>query len=91
MGRVLVEAMAAGKPVIGSNVDGIPNVIKNGVNGFLFENEDVNDLAQKLEKLITTPELRKRMGNEGRKCIKNKFSEDVFFSNTMKFYHEILK
>ena len=91
MGRVLVEAMAAGKPVIGSNVDGIPNVIKDGVNGFLFENEDVNDLAQKLEKLITNPELRKRMGNEGRKCIKNKFSEDIFFSNTMNFYNEILK
>lgn len=62
MGRVLIEAMASGKPVIGANVGGIPEVIEDGKNGFLFRSEDVDDLAAKLKILISNPDLRMSMG-----------------------------
>jgi len=49
MGRVLLEAMASAKPVIGANVGGIPALIEDGKNGYLFESEDVDELAKKLD------------------------------------------
>ena len=53
MGRVLVEAMASRKPIIASDVDGIPNIVHNGINGLLFEKESVDDLAEKMIKILT--------------------------------------
>ena len=55
MGRVLIEAMACSKPLIGSNAGGIPSLIKDGENGFLLESENVDDLAQKLAMLLKEP------------------------------------
>ena len=61
MGRVLIEAMASGKPVVGSNVDGIPYVIKDGVNGLLFESENVQDLKSKLQLLLSDDVVYRRL------------------------------
>jgi glycosyltransferase involved in cell wall biosynthesis len=91
MGRVLIEAMASGRPVIGSNVGGIPEVIEDGRNGFLFESENVNDLADKLEKLLSKPELAKRMGEEGRKIVQEKFSSEKYCEHFTQMVHEVLK
>ena len=66
MGRVLVEAMAAEKPRIGSRVDGIPTVINDGVDGYLVEPGNVADLAEKLDRLMGDPGLRRSMGLAGK-------------------------
>jgi glycosyltransferase involved in cell wall biosynthesis len=58
----LFEAMAAGIPVIGSNVGGIPDVLEDGKTGFIFESEDIPELAYKIVKLLKNEELRKKMG-----------------------------
>jgi glycosyltransferase involved in cell wall biosynthesis len=76
--RVLIEAMAAGKPLIASNVDGNPHYVNDGVNGFLFEKENVDDLAGKLRLLLSSPELRKQMGDAGYKLAKTKYAEAAF-------------
>ena len=54
LGTVLIEALAMGKLVIGSNVGGIPEVIDDGVNGFLFQAENVIDLVNSMEKAISS-------------------------------------
>ncbi len=66
MGRVVVEAMAAGKPVIASRVGGIPDLVKHGVNGLLVAPASPRELAHAIEKLLEDPELRARMGRNGR-------------------------
>ena len=66
MGRVLVEAMASGKPVVGSNVGGIPDLIKNGHNGFLVEPGDEIDLSVAIEKVLTDTKMRDEMGRKGK-------------------------
>jgi glycosyltransferase involved in cell wall biosynthesis len=66
MGRVLVEAMAAGKPIVASNVGGIPDLVKDGQNGFLVGPGDVNGLSLAMKKLIEDEELRVKMGAKGR-------------------------
>jgi glycosyltransferase involved in cell wall biosynthesis len=56
MPTVVLEAMAAGLPVVGSDVDGIPDVIRPGVNGFLCRPGDPADLADKLVRALESPE-----------------------------------
>ncbi len=89
MGRSLVEAMAAGKPRIGSNVDGIPAVIEDGVDGLLFESGNSDDLADKLDRLMGDPELRQRLGKAGELRAKKEFSTEAYINNITKFYTEI--
>ncbi|MCK9502376.1 MAG: glycosyltransferase [Lascolabacillus sp.] len=90
MGRVLVEAAAAGKPRIGSNVDGIPTVIENGVDGYLVEPENVDELASKMSLLMGDKSLRERIGFAAALRAKNEFSEDCYIRNTMQFYKNVV-
>jgi glycosyltransferase involved in cell wall biosynthesis len=66
MGRVLVEAMAAGKPVVGSRLGGIKDLIKEGENGYAVEPGDVDGLAEAIRVLLGNEERRVEMGNNGR-------------------------
>jgi glycosyltransferase involved in cell wall biosynthesis len=65
-GKVLVEAMAAGKPVIGTAVDGIPEVIADGQTGILVPPGDCFALTGAMEKLLAQRELAASMGRAGR-------------------------
>lgn len=78
LGRVLIEAMAAGKAIIGSRVGGIPAVIEDGKNGYLFESENVDDLALKMANLLCDLELRERMGSCGLEMVQDKFSSQKY-------------
>ena len=89
MGRVLVEAMAAGKPRVGSNVDGIPTVIKDGIDGLLFESENVDDLAEKLEMLILDQDLRRRLGNAGEVRAEKEFTKEEYARNLTSFCYKL--
>jgi glycosyltransferase involved in cell wall biosynthesis len=91
MGRVLLEAMAAGKPRVGANVGGIPTVIEHGVDGFLFPPEDVDQLVGFLDRLMGDPALRHSLGRAGQARVAREFSLDRYFRNTTDFYNEILK
>lgn len=65
MGRVLIEAMAAQKPVIAAAVGGVPYYVDHNRNGFLFESEDVDDLASKLAHVLRSDSLRERLARAG--------------------------
>ena len=65
-GIVLLEAMAAGKPVVASDIEGYRGVLTEGEEGLLFKNTDVGSLAAALETLIQEPLLRAKMGQRGR-------------------------
>jgi len=84
LGRVIAEAMACGKPVIGANVGGIPDLIKDGENGFLVPPNDVEALAEKITYLIENPEVAREMGDRGKKFILNRFSTESYVYNFRK-------
>ena len=88
-GLVISEAMCFGKPVIGSNVGGIPEQIANGVNGYLFKPKDHKELATCIETLIEHPALGKRMGDEGRKIACEKFCVERGFKEHSNIYDTI--
>jgi glycosyltransferase involved in cell wall biosynthesis len=70
----IMEACAQSLPIVGSRVGGIPEIVKNDQNGFLFLSESPEDLALFLNKLITNSELRKRMGAESLRIVKENFN-----------------
>jgi glycosyltransferase involved in cell wall biosynthesis len=78
MGRVLLEAAAAGKPRVGAAVDGIPAVIEDGVDGLLFPKEDVGALAERLARLMESSELRQRMGAAAKARAQREYSGERF-------------
>jgi len=71
---VLIEAMSCGCPVIASNAGGIPDVVKDGVVGFLFKKGDYMNLKEKLERLLSDEDLRKEMSLNARKHVEENYS-----------------
>lgn len=74
-GLVLSEAMAFGKPVISTDaVGGAYDLIKNGVNGFRIKHDNVEELYAALKKILINDQLRKNMGEESKRIIKESFN-----------------
>lgn len=70
----ILEAMAAGKSVVATNVGGIPSVINDGENGFLVPVGDVNLLFQALLKIHNNKDIAQRMGHVGKRMIENRYN-----------------
>ena len=70
----ILEAMAAGLPVIATNVGGIPQVVVNGKTGLLVEDKDKQGLIEAIKFLIENPELQKKLGKEGHLLLINNYS-----------------
>ena len=89
MGRVIVEAMASGKPVVASNTGGIPDLVINGKTGYLVEPRDVNGFAEAINDLLEEPSLRRSMGDAGQQR-SHLFSEDLMIKKIDTLYQELL-
>lgn len=76
--RVFVEGMAAGKALIGSKVGGVAYYVREGQNGLLFEREDVDGLASRLQTLLAAPELRDKFGKASREIALTEMHEGIF-------------
>lgn len=88
MGRVLVEAMAAGKPIVASNVGGIPDLVKHDHNGLLVPPGDEKALAACIKQLLNDPEKGKMMGQRSReRC--HQFSVEAMIEKIEKLYLEL--
>ncbi|MFH1977712.1 MAG: N-acetyl-alpha-D-glucosaminyl L-malate synthase BshA [Candidatus Aenigmatarchaeota archaeon] len=75
-GLVNLEAMHTGKPVIASNVGGIPEVVANGESGLLFDIKDPRELVKHMETLLDNPDLRHRLGERGKEIAIRDFGPD---------------
>jgi glycosyltransferase involved in cell wall biosynthesis len=84
MARVLLEAMASGKPIVASAVDGIPFYIRDNENGLLFPSGDYQALAEKLLKVILDREFASRLAACGRERMFAEFDERAFVRNFRK-------
>ena len=72
-GWMIAEAMAYGKPIVATNVGGIPELVNDGVSGFLVERGDPVTAAERLNRLAADPDLRRRLGEAGRDVVSEKF------------------
>ncbi len=88
-GIVLVEAMAASKPIVATRIDGFSKVISNGVEGFMVRPKDDAELEFGLERLIQEPELRKEMGARGRISVEQ-YRWDVVADRVINYYESVM-
>jgi glycosyltransferase involved in cell wall biosynthesis len=88
LGRVLIEAMACGKPVIGTNTGGIPSLIHDGINGFLVPPNDPEVLAERLIYLVSNEDEAVRMGARGREFVAQTFSTEKYVGGYAKVLDE---
>jgi glycosyltransferase involved in cell wall biosynthesis len=86
---VFLEAMAAGIPVIAPGMAGFPEIIEDGFNGFLFNPGDAEDLAKKIKLLWNDPDLRVRLGENGRKKLETQYSPEVYYRKLMAVYEQV--
>lgn len=86
----VLEAMALGKPVIGSRIGGIPEQVHDGKTGFLFEMGNVGQLAEKIAILVSNSELRYRMGMAARERLEREYSLTAHCDGLLDIYSELL-
>lgn len=91
LSRVGLEAMAAGKPLIGTNVGGTREQIEDGVTGYLVPRKDPTALAQTIVKLLSNDSLRQSMGDAAQKRVATKFSHKVNLQKMQDFYDILRK
>jgi phosphatidyl-myo-inositol dimannoside synthase len=87
-GMVYLEAMANGKPVIGGSHGGAPEVIQDGITGYLVPHGDNVHLATSIQTLLTDPTLAKEMGRKGKERVERDFRFSVFAKSLKKILRE---
>jgi glycosyltransferase involved in cell wall biosynthesis len=90
MGRVLLEAMAMEKPVVGTRVGGIPDLIEDRVNGFLVEPGNEIQLTEAILKILTEKKLAKQLGANGRRKIESRYSAAYMVQAIETVYRRLL-
>jgi len=89
-GRVLLEAMDVGTPVIGTRIGGIPEIIEHGVNGFLVDYGDVDSLKQSIIAILKDESLRLKIIQGGYKTINTKFRVETYKEKLENIYDSFL-
>jgi glycosyltransferase involved in cell wall biosynthesis len=84
-GLVLVEAQLCGRPVIGTNSGGIPDIIEDNVTGLLVKPQDPVDLAKAIERILVDPELAEKLAEQGFQSAISKFSHEAIQEKFMEF------
>jgi glycosyltransferase involved in cell wall biosynthesis len=86
-----IEALAGGRPVVATRVGGVPDVVRDGVDGFLVELGDVEALAEHLGRLAADPELARQMGEAGRERVLERYSVERLIDDVDKLYRSLLE
>jgi glycosyltransferase involved in cell wall biosynthesis len=89
-GMVAIECFAQGIPVVGSNIGFLPEIIKNGETGLLFNSGDPTDLASKVEWLWNHPEESARMGSNARLEYEKKYTPEPNYQMLMDIYERAI-
>jgi len=82
-GLVLVEAMLAGVPAVGSDAGGVPEIIDDGETGLLYDSFDADSLAERLGRLYRDDKLRERLALAGREKARRQFDRDTQFGKLL--------
>jgi glycosyltransferase involved in cell wall biosynthesis len=86
----VLEAMAASKPVIATRVGAIPSVIKDGENGLLVEARDADGLRNAIARLLTDPDLCRRIGAAGHDWVSLNYTSEIMSLKYRQMYEEVL-
>lgn len=86
----LIEAAACARPVVATNVGGVADVIREGVNGYLVDAGDHRAVAERVVRLLSNRDLAESLGRAGRMYVKERFSAERLVSDIAQLYSELL-
>lgn len=90
-GLTMLEAMATCKPMIVTRAGGMPEIISDGINGFVVPIKDFDELAGTIMRLLADKKLRDRFGTTGRRMVEAYYTKENLTNNTLAIYEQILK
>ena len=88
--RTVLEAMAIGKPIVGTCYGGAPEAIVDGVTGYVVNPFNVKEMAEKILDLLRTPEKARGFGQAGYERVKAQFNINDKITKTLSHYHDLL-
>jgi glycosyltransferase involved in cell wall biosynthesis len=91
LGVSLLQAASAGRPMIGARAGGIPEVIRDGVNGYLVPPGEVTLLAEKTIELLLDRQRAATFGANGRRLVEEEFSIPAMISRYQRLYAQLLR
>ncbi len=90
-GRIVVEAMAAGLPVVGVRGGGVAEIIDDGRTGFVAEADNAAEIAARIEQLVRDPQLRAQLGAAGRRRAEEKYSLGTCVAGILRVYEQAMR
>lgn len=91
LGKVAVEAMACGVPVVATRVGGLPELIEHGKNGLLVAPANAKELADAVQIVLATPDLSEKLRENGLQTFKEKFTDERVAEHFLELYRRALK
>jgi glycosyltransferase involved in cell wall biosynthesis len=85
-GLTMLEALASARPMVVTEAGGMPEIIKDGIDGFIVPVKDFEALASRIIQLLSDRELRERLGYTGRQIIEQQYTKEIIAENTLKLY-----
>ncbi|MFC1624377.1 glycosyltransferase family 4 protein [Candidatus Omnitrophota bacterium] len=89
-GLTMLEALASGKPMVVTETGGMPEIIKDGINGFVIPIKDFEGLASRTIQLLSDSDLRERFGYTGRQMVEQSFTKEIVARNTLAIYRNLI-
>jgi glycosyltransferase involved in cell wall biosynthesis len=90
-GRVIIEGMAAGTPVIATDAGAVPEIVESGRSGLLVPPDDVESMAEGVEYALTRPRERKAWQREARRVVEEHFDVQAYVEDVSQVYEDILR
>lgn len=87
----VLETLVMGKPIIGSNLGGIPELVKDNENGLIYKYNDIKELGNKMQELFDNKEKAMQLGKVAKENAKKDFSKELYYNKIMDVYKEVLK
>ena len=87
----IIETLCIGKPVIGADIGGIPELVKNNENGFIYKYDDIDELSFKMKELFDDEKLVKEFSKNAKEIAKDQFSKENYYKKILRIYDKVLK
>lgn len=85
-GLTMLEALSSARPIVVTETGGMPEIIKDGINGYIIPVKDFESLASRVIQLLTSKDLRERLGYTGRQMVEQQYTKEIVAENTLRLY-----
>lgn len=87
-GLTMLEALSSAKPMIVTETGGMPEIIKDGINGFVIPVKDFESLSSRIIQVLADKPLRERLGYTGREMVEQHYTKEIIAENTLRLYRK---